>query len=70
MYMKPIIPCIDPTSLHMIKMEMKNNLKIYDKDSQLILDEEYRIIKRDEKNKWVEKWGFANGKPLTFHKRK
>ncbi len=42
---------------------------VYNAKDSLMVNEEFKITKVDENNKWVEKWGFANGKPVTFHKR-
>jgi hypothetical protein len=47
----------------------ETGFQIYNAADSLAANEEYRIIKRDSTNKWLEKWGFANGKPVTVHKR-
>ncbi len=47
----------------------ESGFQVYGATDSLIVKEEFRITKKDEKNRWTEKWGFANGKPVTFHKR-
>jgi hypothetical protein len=47
----------------------ETGFSVYNALDSLAASEEYRILKRDENNMWTEKWGFANGKPTTLHKR-
>ena len=35
-------------------------------NNDTIAVETYQITQRDEKNKWLEKWGFLNDKPSTY----
>ena len=37
---------------------------------KVLNEEKYEIVKRDDENKWLEKWGYINGKPRSFHRRK
>jgi hypothetical protein len=42
---------------------------VYNAKDSLMGNEEFRITKKDKNNKWTEKWGFSNGKPVTLHVR-
>lgn len=47
----------------------ETSMKVEDGNGQLLVAEEFRITKRDSTQKWLEKWGFMDEKPVTFHKR-
>jgi hypothetical protein len=48
----------------------ETGFQVYNAADSLVVNEEFKITKLDENKRWVEKWGFANGKPVTLHKRK
>lgn len=47
----------------------ETGFQVYNANDTLVANEVYKIVKRDENGKWTEKWGFANDKPTTVHKR-
>lgn len=48
----------------------ETGMKVFDGTGKLIIDEEFRIAARDKKNQWIEKWGFMNDQPVTYHLRR
>ncbi|MFZ1751754.1 MAG: hypothetical protein WAU01_16255 [Saprospiraceae bacterium] len=47
----------------------QTEMTIIDQAGDTIAVEKYQITQKDDQNKWIEKWGFVNGTPKTFHKR-
>lgn len=48
----------------------ETGFQVYNEADSIVANEVFKITKMDEHNKWTEKWGFANGKPVTKHIRK
>ncbi len=42
---------------------------IKDDSGKMLTQEEYKISKSDSQNRWIEKWGYVNDMPKTFHRR-
>jgi hypothetical protein len=45
-------------------------MQVLNEKDSIIVNENYTISKKDDKNLWVERWGSVNGKPVTYYKRK
>jgi len=47
------------------------SMMVKDKDDNQLFTESYEITKKDDKNRWTEKYGYKNGekKPMTYYKR-
>lgn len=41
----------------------------FDENGEIFLLETYKITKKDDQNRWVEKWGYRDNVPYTFYKR-
>jgi hypothetical protein len=64
---------LNPSRRYAFSHDINGNevgFQVYNAADSLVTKEEFKITKLDAHNKWVEKWGFANGKPVTLHKRK
>jgi hypothetical protein len=64
---------LNPSRRYAFTHDMYGNetgFQVYNQADSLVANEVFKITKMDKHNKWSEKWGFANGKPLTKHVRK
>lgn len=44
-------------------------MQVLNEKDSILVNEAYTISKKDDKNRWTERWGSVNGKPVTYYKR-
>jgi len=47
----------------------QTGLSILNQMNEVLREEKYQVLKRDEQNRWLEKWGYLDDKPNSFHRR-
>jgi len=60
---------MDVYKMNYDKQDNEREFSKYNPEDKLVANEKFIIVKKNDDGKWVERWGYKNGLPSSFHRR-